>query len=89
MDKNPRGFLKAQQIRQRRDHKLRRKKRQHRADRLDNAGKHTAEKRSALAFPARKPAYITPTAIPSGMLCRVTASTIMVVRSSLLFGPSA
>ena len=89
MDKNPRGFLKAQQIRQRRDHKLRHKKRQHRADRLDNAGKHTAEKRSALAFPARKPAYITPTAIPSGMLCRVTASTIMVVRSSLLFGPSA
>lgn len=69
MDKNPRGFLKAQQIRQRRDHKLRRKKRQHRADRLDNAGKHTA--------------------IPSGMLCRVTANTIMVVRSSLLFGPSA
>ena len=41
------------------------------------------------AFPARKPAYITPTAIPSGILCRVTASTIMVVRPSLLFGPSA
>ena len=41
------------------------------------------------AFPARKPAYITPTAMPSGMLCRVTANTIMVVRPSLLFGPSA
>ena len=40
-------------------------------------------------FPARKPAYMTPTAMPSGMLCRVTASTIMVVRPSLLFGPSA
>ena len=40
-------------------------------------------------FPARKPAYITPTAIPSGMLCKVTASTIIVVRPSLLFGPSA
>ena len=39
-------------------------------------------------FPARKPAYITPTAIPSGMLCRVTANTIIVVRLSLLFGPS-
>ena len=38
---------------------------------------------------ARKPAYITPTAMPSGMLCRVTASTIIVVRPSLLFGPSA
>ena len=38
--------------------------------------------------PARKPAYITPTAIPSGMLCSVTANTIMVVRPSLLFGPS-
>ena len=41
------------------------------------------------AFPARKPAYTTPTAMPSGMLCRVTASTIMVLRPSLLFGPSA
>ena len=69
MDKNPRGFLKAQQIRQRRDHKLHRKKRQHRTNRLDNAAKHTA--------------------IPAGVLCRVTANTIMVVRSSLLFGPSA
>ena len=27
--------------------------------------------------------------MPSGMLCSVTASTIMVVRASLLFGPSA
>ena len=35
------------------DNKLRREKRQHRADGLDNAGKHTAEKRSALAFPLR------------------------------------
>ena len=35
---------KAQQIRQRRDHKLRREKRQHRADRLDNAGKQNEEK---------------------------------------------
>ena len=41
------------------------------------------------ALPARKPAYITPTAMPSGILCRVTASTIIVVRPSLLFGPSA
>lgn len=40
-------------------------------------------------FPERKPAYTTPTAIPSGMLCKVTASIIMVVRPSLLFGPSA
>ena len=31
-------------------------------------------------FPARKPAYSTPTAIPAGMLCKVTASTIIVVR---------
>ena len=52
------------------------------------------DKTSALAavicsLPARKPAYMTPTAIPSGMLCRVTASTIIVVRQSLVFGPSA
>lgn len=40
------------------------------------------------AFPERKPAYITPTAMPSGMLCSVTANTIIVVRLSLLFGPS-
>ena len=40
-------------------------------------------------FPARNPAYITPTAMPSGILCSVTASTIIVVRPSLLFGPSA
>ena len=40
-------------------------------------------------LPERKPAYTTPTAIPSGILCKVTASTIMVVRPSLLFGPSA
>ncbi len=52
------------------------------------------DKTSALAavicsLPARKPAYMTPTAIPSGMLCRVTASTIIVVWPSLVFGPSA
>lgn len=52
-----------------------------------------SDKTSALAaviciFPARKPAYITPTAIPSGMLCKVTAKTIIVVRLSVLFGPS-
>ena len=41
------------------------------------------------ALPDRYPAYTTPTARPSGMLCSVTASTIMVVRSSWLFGPSA
>ena len=41
------------------------------------------------ALPERKPAYITPTAIPSGMLCSVTASTIIAVRLRLLFGPSA
>ena len=41
------------------------------------------------AFPARYPAYTTPTAIPSGILCSVTASTIMVVLCNLLFGPSA
>ena len=40
-------------------------------------------------LPARNPAYITPTAIPSGMLCSVTASSIMVVRPSLFLGPSA
>ena len=40
-------------------------------------------------FPARKPAYITPTAIPSGILCKVTASTIIAVRLRLLRGPSA
>ena len=34
-------------------------------------------------------AYTTPTAIPSGILCKVTANTIMVVRPSLLFRPSA
>ena len=38
--------------------------------------------------PARYPAQTTPTAIPSGMLWSVTASTIMVVRCSWLFGPS-
>ena len=40
------------------------------------------------ALPDRYPAYTTPTAIPSGMLWRVTASTIMVVRRSWLLGPS-
>ena len=44
---------KAQQIRQRRDHKLRRKNRQHRADRLDNAGEYAAEKCLALALALR------------------------------------
>lgn len=38
--------------------------------------------------PARYPAQTTPTAIPSGMLWSVTASTIMVVRRSRLEGPS-
>ena len=33
-----------------------------------------------VSFPAIQPASTTPTAIPSGMLCRVTASTSMVVR---------
>ena len=37
----------------------------------------------------RNPAYITPTAIPSGMLCSVTARTIIAVRLRLLLGPSA
>ena len=32
------------------------------------------------AFPARKPAYITPTAIPSGMLCRVTANEKLIFK---------
>ena len=41
------------------------------------------------ADPFKRPAYTTPTAIPSGMLCSVTASTIIVVRASRLFGPSA
>ena len=39
--------------------------------------------------PETSPAYTTPTAIPSGMLCSVTASTIMAVRFRRLFGPSA
>ena len=41
------------------------------------------------AEPAMSPAYTIPTAIPSGILCRVTAKTIMVVRGSPLLGPSA
>ena len=40
-------------------------------------------------LPERYPAYTTPTAMPSGMLCSVTASTIIVVRCRRLFGPSA
>jgi len=40
-------------------------------------------------FPATNPAYMTPTAIPSGILCNVTANTIIVVLLSLLLGPSA
>ena len=43
----------AQKIRQRRDHQLRRKNRQHRADRLHHAGEHAAEKRLALALALR------------------------------------
>ena len=41
------------------------------------------------ACPDRYPAYTTPTAMPSGMLWSVTASTIIVVRCRRLFGPSA
>ena len=41
------------------------------------------------AEPDNKPAYITPTAIPSGILCSVTASSIIVVLASLLLCPSA
>ena len=44
---------KAQKIRQRRDHQLRRKNRQHRADGLYHAGEHAAEKRLALALALR------------------------------------
>ena len=39
--------------------------------------------------PAENIMPLTPTAIPSGILCNVTANTIIVVRPSLLFGPSA
>ena len=35
------------------------------------------------ALPERYPAYTTPTAMPSGMLCSVTASTIIVVQAAL------
>ena len=41
-----------------------------------------------VSFPAIQPASTTPTAIPSGMLWRVTASTSMVVRFSRMRGPS-
>ena len=41
------------------------------------------------AEPVRKPAYTIPTAIPSGILWRVTASTIIVVRASFEGSPSA
>ena len=40
------------------------------------------------ASPDFKPAYTTPTAIPSGILCSATASTMVVVFFRLLFGPS-
>ena len=43
----------------------------------------------ATEVPPKKDADTTPTAMPSGILCSVTASSIMVVRASLLFGPSA
>ena len=33
-------------------------------------------------------ANATPTAIPSGILCKVTANTNMLVRDNLLCGPS-
>ena len=39
-------------------------------------------------LPERNPAYITPTAMPSGILCSVTARTIIAVRLRLLRGPS-
>ena len=41
------------------------------------------------AAPVSQPARTTPTAMPSGMLCRVTAITIMVLLGSELLGPSA
>ena len=41
------------------------------------------------ASPESHPAYTTPTAMPSGRLCSVTASTSMVDLPKLLFGPSA
>ena len=44
---------KAQKIRQRRNHKPRRKKRQHRSDRFEHAGKNAAEKRLAFLLPLR------------------------------------
>ena len=40
------------------------------------------------ALPVRRPANTTPTAMPSGRLCSVTANTSMVVFFKLLFGPS-
>lgn len=46
-------------------------------------------RRRDLGASREEAAYITPTAIPSGMLCSVTASTIMTVRLKLLTGPSA
>ena len=39
-------------------------------------------------WPDAQPAYTTPTAMPSGILCSVTASMSLVVRFSLLRGPS-
>lgn len=40
------------------------------------------------ALPVKYPAYTTPTAMPSGILCSVTASTNIVVREKPLLGPS-
>ena len=48
----------------------------------------TALIRVIVAFPVRYPANTTPTAIPSGRLCKVTANTNMVVFFRLLFMPS-
>ena len=39
--------------------------------------------------PLSNAAYTMPTAMPSGMLCMVTASTVIVTRDSLVLGPSA
>ena len=38
--------------------------------------------------PASSPAYTTPTAMPSGILCSVTARISLVVRLNPLLGPS-
>ena len=54
----------------------------------DSAIASAAAMAGAPASPARTAAHTTPTAIPSGMLCRVTASSIMVMRGSRAGGPS-